>query len=190
MKKNIVLMLVLLVSSCWKKPVYLLDEKELSWTPGYEQGDTLLFRSGAMIDTMLVEETGVYNSADQLDNPEDERARFANVFSWSVMKHQDRTFMTMFCLTKRDETISTIELSLNERYRSASLAELHLQQKTIDGAAYDDVLVVDASNTDPVDASDPFNCEYFLWSKSKGLLQYRYLNGDIYTFYKKLPHKE
>ena len=34
------------------------------------------------------------------------------------------------------------------------------------------------------------NTEYVYWSKSKGLLQYKYLNGEVYTFYKKLPYRQ
>ena len=51
------------------------------------------------------------------------------------------------------------------------------------------LIKVDDSNSE-LYTKEPFNTVYFIWSKSKGLLQYKYLNGDVYTFYKKLPYKK
>ena len=63
------------------------------------------------------------------------------------------------------------------------------QQYSFQGAKYDDVIIIDDSNSQ-IRVKSPYNCEYFIWSKSKGLLQYKYLNGEVYTFYKKLPNKK
>ena len=55
------------------------------------------------------------------------------------------------------------------------------------GAHYDDVIRIDDSNS-KLYSNTPLNTEYVYWSKSQGLLQYKYLDGKVYTFYKKIPY--
>ena len=57
------------------------------------------------------------------------------------------------------------------------------------GAHYDDVIRIDDSNS-TLYSNTSLNTEYLHWSKSKGLLEYKYLNGEVYTFYKKLPYRK
>ena len=45
------------------------------------------------------------------------------------------------------------------------------------------VIYIDTDNFEEV-------TKYFIWSKSKGLVEYKYQNGDVYTFYKKIPRKK
>ena len=56
-------------------------------------------------------------------------------------------------------------------------------------SVYNDAIRIDGSNSQNFSEEKIAN-EYFIWSKSKGLLQYKYLNGEVYTFYKKIPRKK
>jgi len=67
--------------------------------------------------------------------------------------------------------------------------EPRLYKVKVNGATYENAIKIDDSNSEIIFIS-PNNCEYFIWSKSNGLLQYKYLNGDVYTFYKKIPRKK
>ena len=78
------------------------------------------------------------------------------------------------------------------RYLHDEEITLHPSDTTtvnVAGKVYSDVLMINDTVSSNV-YEDENNCEYFIWSKSKGLLQYKYINGEVYTFYKKLPYKK
>jgi len=58
----------------------------------------------------------------------------------------------------------------------------------IDGEMLTDVYLID-DKCSHLSGESSTNCEYFVLSKSKGLVLYKYLNGDTYIFYKKIPCK-
>ena len=71
----------------------------------------------------------------------------------------------------------------------AAPASFAASGKTKKMTVYTDVIKISDSNSSSYSVERIAN-EYFIWSKSKGLLQYKYLNGEVYTFYKKIPRKK
>ena len=68
-----------------------------------------------------------------------------------------------------------------------------IKTKDIDigGVKYNDAICVNHDNAHAEIADNsPYNCEFFIWSKPEGLIQYKYIDGETYTFCKKLPHKK
>ena len=95
-----------------------------------------------------------------------------------------------FLIVKEDSLKMSIAIRLYRRHMSLiDEKELQLCSQVIEGIQYDDLIKVDDSNSE-LYTKEPFNTEYFIWSKSKGLVEYKYLNGDVYTFYKKIPRKK
>jgi hypothetical protein len=67
---------------------------------------------------------------------------------------------------------------------------------TVDDVVYNDLVSVGDYNSELSEVRwDSCECAHFLWSKSKGLILYKYadtdsIKGDVYTFYKRLPYQE
>ncbi|NLV53192.1 MAG: hypothetical protein GXY64_07990 [Bacteroidales bacterium] len=60
----ILLTSILLISSCKYTVVHLFSDKELEWMDAYSDGDTILYTSDNVVDTMLVSES-IYNKPDE-----------------------------------------------------------------------------------------------------------------------------
>ena len=90
---------------------------------------------------------------------------------------------------KRKEDDLSIYMHTHKRFYAQNQKDVHFQKVCCNGKDYDDAIVVNSSNSDINDSGKSLNNEYFIYSKSKGLLEYKYLNGEVYTLYKKLPYK-
>ena len=111
------------------------------------------------------------------------------IFKYTI-KHHGEMINGKFLIVKEDSLKMSIAIRLYRRHMSLiDEKELQLCSRSIGGTQYDNLIEVNDSNSE-LYTKDPFNTEYFIWSKSKGLLQYKYLNGDVYTFYKKIPRKK
>ena len=178
-----ILLTITLFTSCLYDAMYFLTDKDLEWMAPYEQGDTVLFQSSNSIDTMTIDEITLYND----DNPWRENegtSTFMGISSFKyTIRHSEEMIKGKFLILKED----SLKVSLALRLRDEK--ELQLCSQVIEGIQYDDLIKVDDSNSE-LYTKEPFNTEYFIWSKSKGLLQYKYLNGEVYTFYKKIPRKK
>ena len=92
-------------------------------------------------------------------------------------------------IVKKNEKVMELYLLFKERaLKFVDKRELQMTTIVVDGVEYDDAIIVDDSNSQPLHNA-LYYCDYFIWSKSKGLLQYKYRNGEVYTFYKKLQYK-
>ena len=83
--------------------------------------------------------------------------------------------------------ILAVLIAFAHRVQECEQSELRMEEMEIDGVFYSDACLCKGK-----DFSSPndIKSEYFIWSKSKGLLQYKYLDGEVYTFYKKLPYRQ
>ena len=189
--KNIpYILLTLLLSSCLYEAMYFLTDKDLEWMASYEQDDTVLFQSSNGIDTMTIDEITLYNDDNPWRENEGTSTFMGNSSFKYTIKHHNELVDGDFCVLKEDSMRLSLYLNLRRRRRIVyDEKELQLCSQVIEGIQYDDLIKVDDSNSE-LYTKEPFNTEYFIWSKSKGLLQYKYLNGDVYTFYKKIPRKK
>lgn len=179
-----------LLTSCLYDAMYFLTDKDLEWMAPYKQGDTVLFLSSNGMDTMTIDEITLYNDDNPWRENEGTSTFMGNSSFMYTIRHSDEVIDGDFCIIKEDSMRLSLYLNLRRRRRIVyDEKELQLCSQNIEEIQYDDLIKVDDSNSE-LYTKEPFNTVYFIWSKSKGLLQYKYLNGDVYTFYKKLPYKK
>ena len=187
----ILMICTLLVSSCFYLRMYHFCEGDLEWMSPYEQGDTILFKSHEQIDTMIVQEDFLYNGYWPFRQDEGTDVFIANCgYRYSILHDRNVIKCSTFFLKIEENKLEAIFQfrQRQSRFLYEDIRERQLQPVRVNGIEYDDVIIVDDSNSETYD-DYPYNCE-FIWSKSKGLIQYKYLNGETYTFYKKLPYKK
>ncbi len=185
-----ILLTITLFTSCLYDAMYFLTDKDLEWMAPYEQGDTVLFQSSNSIDTMTIDEITLYNDDNPWRENEGTSTFMGNSSFKYTIRHHNELVDGDFCVLKEDSMRLSLYLNLRRRRRIVyDEKELPLCSQVIEGIQYDDLIKVDDSNSE-LYTKEPFNTEYFIWSKSKGLVEYKYLNGDVYTFYKKLPYKK
>ena len=185
-----ILLTITLFTSCLYEAMYFLSDKDMEWMASYEQGDTVLFLSSNGIDTMTIDEITLYNDDNPWRENEGTSTFMGNSSFKYTIKHHNELVDGDFCVLKEDSMRLSLYLNLRRRRRIVyDEKELQLCSQVIEGIQYDDLIKVDDSNSE-LYTKEPFNTEYFIWSKSKGLLQYKYLDGEVYTFYKKIPRKK
>lgn len=190
MKKIIyILLTITLFTSCLYEAMYFLTDKDLEWMTPYEKGDTILFQSSNGMDTMTIDEITLYNDDNPWRENEGTSVYMGNSAFKYTIRHHRETIDGKFLIVKEDSSRLSISLRLNRRHLPLLYEkELQLCCRSIEGEIYDDIIEVDDSNSE-LYTREKLNTEYFIWSKSKGLLQYKYLNGEVYTFYKKIAYK-
>ncbi|MBR1519618.1 MAG: hypothetical protein IJ635_00060 [Bacteroidaceae bacterium] len=178
-----------LVLSCQYSAVYTLNNEDLSWMSPYKKGDTVLFVSSDKVDTMIVDEFILHNSPPSIVPNEGTSIYYANGKIENIFFHQGGHFSSSLYVGKEDKDLVLVNLSLNHRkWRTTYSTSPQMQKVSFAGYEYNDVIIANESNSEcSLKSAD--NCEYFIWSKSQGLIQYKYLDGDTYTFYKKLPYQ-
>ena len=80
-------------------------------------------------------------------------------------------------------------IDFDKRFSEDELQVDETSTVIVKGRVYNDAIILNDGNSS-ITQETGTNCEYFIWSKSKGLLQYKYLDGEVYTFYKKLPYRQ
>ena len=184
-----ILSTILLVSSCQYSAVYTLNNEDLSWMSPYKKGDTVLFVSSDKVDTMIVDEFILHNSPPSIVPNEGTSIYYANGKIENMFSHQGIHFSSSLFVGKGGKDLVLVSISLNHRkWRTTYSTSPKMQKVSFAGLEYDDVIIVDENNSE-CSTESAYDCEYFIWSKSQGLIQYKYLDGDTYTFYKKLPYQ-
>ena len=106
-----------------------------------------------------------------------------------TLKHKGCISNPGFLITiKYDKNTLSLSIRINKRqFKLYDTRHVKYSAKQIGRTLFKDVISVDSTNSKlfSYDESTP---KSFLWSKSKGLIQYVYPNGDTYTFYKRIPH--
>ncbi len=167
-----------------------LTKDDLTWMEPYNEGDTVLFVSSSDMDTMVVREKPLHNSFWPFRENEGSSEYVANGSIKYIIKHDGKSVDGRCIIFREGNGRLYVGFTLQTR-------RLHYEDDTkicfdsikIKNSVYTDVIKISDSNSSSYSVGRIAN-EYFIWSKSKGLLQYKYLNGDVYTFYKKLPYKK
>ena len=183
---------VMLFTSCIYTAMYHFSNSDLEWLSPYEVGDTILFRSSEGVDTMTVERIKVRDEYLPLMANEASTEMNALGSITNKVKHNGESLSNDLIIVK--ETADRLRVDFIFYFRSHSQYDdtkegFPFHKATISDMEYDDVIIIDDKNS-KTNVKNTMACEYFIWSKSKGLLQYKYLNGDVYTFYKKIPRKK
>jgi len=191
MKKIVCILLTMtLFASCLYDAMYFLTDKDLEWMAPYKQGDTVLFQSSGGIDTMIVESKTLHNDHWPFVQNEGTDMYLGNASIKYGIQHDGELLKGDIVIIKKEEDCLYLGIHFgNRHYKCENEKELHFDSFTFEGIKYMDLIKVENSNSVLYD-NYYLNTVYFIWSKSKGLLQYKYLNGEVYTFYKKLPYKK
>ena len=189
MKKICIFLLcAFLMTSCVYWGMYHFSDDDLVWLSPYDEGDTILFRSETdEMDTLIVNEKYVKDTYWPFMENEARNVMEAYGFLDIDVIHQMQLTRSSVSITKKDGDSLAVLIAFVHRVQECEQSELRMEKIEIDGVFYSDACLCKGK-----DFSSPndIKSEYFIWSKSKGLLQYKYLNGDVYTFYKKIPRKK
>ena len=181
--------LSILLVSCIYDAMYFLSDKDMEWMAPYSTNDTIIFTSSRGQDTMIVESKTLYNDHWPFVQNEGTDMYLGNASIKYGIQHGGELLKGDIVIIKKEEDCLYLGIHFgNRHYKCENEKELHFDSFTFEGIKYMDLIKVENSNSVLYD-DYYLNTVYFIWSKSKGLLQYKYLKGDVYTFYKKLPYK-
>ena len=196
MRKIIVIVLLVLLScagvlfiwriSTWHA-VFLFSKKDLEWLAPYHDGDMVFYTSPTGMDTMIVSRN-LYNAPGLLG-----LYCFSNFYAEgeyinTIYHNGDRIDCELIIVKESDDYVNLM-IDFDKRFSEDELQVDETSTVIVKGRVYNDAIILNDGNSS-ITQETGTNCEYFIWSKSKGLLQYKYLDGEVYTFYKKLPYRQ
>ena len=165
--------------------VFLFSKKDLEWLAPYHAGDMVFYASATGMDTMIVTRK-LYNTPGRLG-----LYCFSNFYAEgeyiNTIYHNGRRIDCEFIMVKVSDDDVDINFRFDKRFAVDGVLVGDTSSVVVEGCVYDDVIILNDGNSSVIEDTGT-NCEYLYWSKSKGLLQYKYQNGEVYTFYKKLPY--
>lgn len=181
--KYIILLIsvVILLKLCTYNSITHLDDKELQWMKSYtEENETLYFCSKSDTDTMIVKEIEIFNSLNPfIQNEGVSEYKACGDISYEI-KHNGSFISGSFSILKEDNNKPVLlSLILCDRY--ALNIKYNLVSHRCHNYIYRDCIIVDDNNSE-IGQYQSNNCgiNRFVWSKSKGLLNYSFEDGQIY----------
>lgn len=197
MKKFVVLFLgVSLLVSCICKN-YLMSDDDLVWMSPYEYGDTILYRSADNVDSLVITDKYISNDYEFVAHSIGPTESHGTAVIEGKMCHYGDSFDVSILTQKTDDVTLRTYIRFSQRnYTKFWQDEVdHLDSRRVNGIMYYDLACIDSVDLEWSRRVRPYNIKRMLWSKSKGLIQYEYLptdstQGDVYTYYKKLPYKQ
>ncbi|MBR3530244.1 MAG: hypothetical protein IKN83_02650 [Bacteroidaceae bacterium] len=186
MKKIFVFMLVLLLmQSCVYVWMRHFNRDDKLWLSCYEEGDTVLFKSHNDLDTLVVNEYYYHDTYNPFYSTPQTYVMNAYSFIEMVVFHKGKSLNCMLALTRYEDG-TKVSINFDDNAEEMNRKDIVLTKKVIGKEEYDDVLVCTGKSS----LYPSNNIEYYYWSKTKGLIQYKYLTGETYSIYKKLPNKK
>ena len=190
MRKDLILLFsALSFTACLYEAMYHISEKDKKWIESYCQDDTILFRSGDDTDTMTISKKYVADSIIPLAESEASDTFSGNASLFFTLKHRGSVSAPSFLIViKKYSNTLSLSIRINKRqFKVADTRHVKYSAKQIGRTLFKDIIHVDSTNSElySYEESTPRS---FSWSKSKGLLQYVYPNGETYTFYKRITH--
>ena len=183
------LLCALSLTSCFYKAMYHISEKDKKWIEPYCQDDTILFRSGDDMDTMVIVEKDVADRIIPLVESEASSIFYGTASIDFTLKHKGRViYPGWLIVVKESDNILSLSTRIdNRQFKVTDTRHIKYSAKQIGRTVFKDIIHVDSTNSElySYEESTPRS---FSWSKSKGLLQYVYPNGETYTFYKRITH--
>ncbi len=129
---------------------------------------------------------GIYGFTDHFGNA---------IYKGTIVHHQEKIEQRFLMVRGLDDK-TQLSLIFNNRLCNARLYDARfifpkVKQKEVEvgDSVYHDCIIVDSLNNHVTyNYNSNLNCDYFVWSKSKGLIQYKYKSGETYSLYKILPN--
>ena len=190
MRKDLILLFsALSFTACLYEAMYHISEKDKKWIEPYCQDDTILFRSGDDTDTMTISKKYVADSIIPLVESEASSIFYGTASLHFTLKHRGCVSDPSFLIAiKENSNTLSLSIRINKRqFEVADTRHVKYSAKQMGRSFFKDVIYVDSTNSE-LFSYDEYTPRSFSWSKSKGLFQYVYPNGETYTFYKRITH--
>ena len=185
-------LVLLLPCSCLYKKMYHLQEGDDLWIEAYDEGDSVLFLASDSndVDTVIIAEKIYHEKNDPraLVGVSDEF--HANVGFFMDMIHKGNYDGGNYMIFWRaNDSVGGVCFNICwNNHVFGNQKDICFKTDTIAGCRYDDIIKI--CNERKCATAGYYFFEFFLWSKSKGLMRYKYIDGDTYTLYKKIPAKK
>ena len=182
-----ILIIVLFCHSCIYLRMSHLTNEELAWVEVYREGDSCFFKSNlGDYDIIVINEITIHNRINPY-NPKlwnsgyDYTANACIDFDFITRNFSDNYF---FIKKEIDEDILVFSSRLDTR---ASLYITPIVKTfTIDSKSFDDCILFDDRNSYLIHSKQN-PVKSYIWSKSKGLIQYTLEDGETFQLTKVKP---
>ena len=169
--------------------MYHLTGDDKKWLGMYKEGDVLLFTSKFGVDTMTIKKRKVVDKILPFVENESSDTFHANASINFTIKHSGSEISGWLIIVKKDDSITSLHIRIGDRqFNLDDTKQVVFSKKARTVSTLDDVISVSTKNPE-LYIKSKYTPDIFYWSKSKGLLQYKYQTGETYSFYKKLTNK-
>lgn len=173
-------------TSCVYTEMHHFEEDDIKWLSVYNEEDSVLFTSsdGRYTDTLVVKQKGKYDT--YLPFMRNEVSSRMEAYGYLDCKLIHANIKLYTSIKKVKDDVLEVSFSFDKMHLKTELGSNPiLNSVEINNVLYDDVLILNDSTSFVINSYSAI-CEYVIWSKSRGLLQYKYINGDVYTLSGKL----
>ena len=183
----LLILMAVLLPMCFYHRITHMDKDDLEWMRTYDIGDTVIFICDDLsLDTMFVYEKDVWNSLSPISRYQVFDEYTAGGFYNYKLLHQKDTLDGSFFINKeKNGQPVQLKFVLHERYalgEYGSGINQSLRVIVVNNETFDDCITIDDHNSSISRyATDSLQISYLKWSKKKGLIQYRYNNGQVYS---------
>lgn len=171
----------LMLISCIYTEITHLSESDLAWMSVYNVNDSVLLASQEEVDTLIILNKTIYNSLNPFRENEGFSKYKANANYDYELRHKNRIIEGWFNISK-EEKASPIHLNVQLHERFGFNLNMNLSKRKIGRVILDDCIVIDDNNSElsKYHSRDTI-LEYFVWSKSKGLVEFKFRYEDVYV---------
>lgn len=165
-----------------------MDKSDLTWMSHYQTGDCEYFISQyGHIDALSIKEKEIRNTYQLFSYTMGNHDYIADGFFRYLIYHKNDTIEGSWSITKVKQNKPVfIWFYLGDRFSNDAEGNFsgispQIQSIIINGTKVTDCVVADDTNSDWRKYQIEYGVTGFVWSKSKGLLQYSFLGGEVFT---------
>lgn len=168
-----------------------MDKSDLDWMSHYQTGDCEYFISQyGHMDALQVREKNIRNTYTLINNSIGNHSYIAGGHIHYIIVHKNDTIEGCWGVRKVEQNEPVfVSFRLGDRFNNdtGNAEEIfsyvfpQIQPVIINGTKVTDCVVADDKNSDWGKYQIGYGVTGFVWSKSKGLLQYSFLGGEVFT---------
>ena len=185
--KKILLLFVgtLLLCSCLYDRVTHMDEEDLKLLDVFEKDVFCFVSDSNEVDYLVVDSTQIRNSTSPWQKDESTNEYIASgLLFYRIIHKGEIIYGSLYIEKKLEDSPVFFELTLDDLFTGYEPLDPTTvpQDTTINDVKYNDCYVIDDRYERSERMVDKVGLVYsFVWSKSKGLLQYKLKTGEVYT---------
>ncbi len=169
------------------------DKIDLEWMNAYDINDTVCFISKFDVDTFIVTSktinnptnTNIFYIEDGCNWMEGDNDYKANADYEFSLYHNGSKYRCAFILIKEScDSNAFCRFSFAGNYLSSFIKNFSFNKVHINNHIYPDCIYLDSTLFHSGRYQLVLNIDYLIWSKSKGLIEYKLKNGNIYNLHK------